>query len=158
MPSILVPTDKKGVSCALHYKSLGPENFVPPLLHMEMGMVNQVWEHLEEWIDDKVENVPPDEKAARLSLLDAQECLERATREKEDAKITVSVEIRQKKGEVKTLQRERKRKDIANDVKVELDARITLLQAIIKEQEGLEKRINDSFKDAQGLVKSSKKN
>jgi len=153
----LQPTDKKGVSCALHYKSLGPENFVPPLLHMEMGMVNQVWEHLEEWIDDKVENVPPDEKAARLSLLDAQECLERATREKEVAKITVSVEIRQKKGEVKTLQRERKRKDIANDVKVELDARITLLQAIIKEQEGLEKRINDSFKDAQGLVKSSKK-
>ena len=46
----------------MHYKSLGPENFVPPLLHMEIGMVNQVWEDMEGWIDDEVEVVPEDER------------------------------------------------------------------------------------------------
>ena len=53
-----------GVSCAMHYKSLGPENFVPPLLHMEIGMVNQVWVDMEGWIDDEVEVVPEDERTA----------------------------------------------------------------------------------------------
>jgi hypothetical protein len=100
----LQPTFKKGVTCAMHYKSLTPENFVPPLLHMEMGMVNQVWEDMEAWIDDVVEVVPEDEKAARKSLLDAKESLERATKQKDEAKITISVEIKQKRGEVKTLQ------------------------------------------------------
>jgi hypothetical protein len=32
----LQPTFKKGVSCAMHYKRLGPGSFVPPLLHMEI--------------------------------------------------------------------------------------------------------------------------
>jgi hypothetical protein len=123
----LQPTFKKGVTCAMHYKRLIPENFVPPLLHMEMGMVNQVWEDMEAWIDDVVEVVPEDEKAARKSLLDVKESLERATKQKDEAKITISVEIKQKRGEVKTLQCERQRKGIANDVQQEIHARITLL-------------------------------
>jgi hypothetical protein len=71
---------------------------------MEMGMVNQVWEHMEGWIDDVVEVVPKDEKTAQKSLLDVRESLERATKQKDEAKITISVEIKQKRGEVKTLQ------------------------------------------------------
>ena len=31
------PNERKGVSCAMHYKSLTPDNFVPPLLHMKWG-------------------------------------------------------------------------------------------------------------------------
>jgi len=86
-----------GVSCAMHYKSLGPVNFVPPLLHMEIGMVNQVWEDMEGWIVDAVKAVPEDERAACTSLLDAKEKLDEATRAKDAAKITISVEIREKK-------------------------------------------------------------
>jgi hypothetical protein len=47
--------DKKGVSCAQHYKCLTPEDLVPPLLHMEIGMVNQVWDDFQTWIDNDVE-------------------------------------------------------------------------------------------------------
>jgi hypothetical protein len=36
----------------MHYKSVGPERFAPPLLHMEMGMVNQAWYTFEDWIDE----------------------------------------------------------------------------------------------------------
>jgi hypothetical protein len=46
----------------MHYKSLAPENFILPLLHIEIGMVNQVWEVMEGWIDDEVEVVPEDER------------------------------------------------------------------------------------------------
>jgi hypothetical protein len=75
----LQPAFKKGVSCSMHYKSLAPENFILPLLHIEIGMVNQVWEVMEGWIDDEVEVVPEDEKAARKSLLDAKENIYEAT-------------------------------------------------------------------------------
>jgi hypothetical protein len=56
--------DKKGVSTEMHYKNLGPEHIVPPLLHMEMGLVNTTWEDFEQWVDDTVEIVPPYEKDA----------------------------------------------------------------------------------------------
>ena len=34
-------------SCERLYKCLGPDNFLPPLLHLEISMVNQAWEGLE---------------------------------------------------------------------------------------------------------------
>ncbi len=63
----LKAVDKKGVSCAMHYTSFTAQDFVPPLLHMEIGMVNQVWDNLEQWIDDVVEMVPPHEQEAKKS-------------------------------------------------------------------------------------------
>jgi len=70
----------------MHYKSLTPDNFVPPLLHMEMGMVNQVWEDFENWIDDKVELIPIEEKLVRTTLDESRERLRIASSEKDDAK------------------------------------------------------------------------
>jgi hypothetical protein len=46
----------------MHNKNLAPEKFILPLLYMEIGMVNQVWEDMEGWIDDEVEVVPEDER------------------------------------------------------------------------------------------------
>jgi hypothetical protein len=37
----------------------------PPLLHLEIGMVNQAWEAFEGWVDDVIEVVPPIEKDAQ---------------------------------------------------------------------------------------------
>jgi hypothetical protein len=56
------PTEKRGVTTAMHYKKLGPDNSVLPLLHMEMGLVNQVWEDFENWVDDNIKMIPMDEK------------------------------------------------------------------------------------------------
>jgi hypothetical protein len=58
------PTDKKGVSCEMQYKSLTINTFVPPLLHLEMGMVNLVWDDFELWIDNDVEMIPSHEQEA----------------------------------------------------------------------------------------------
>jgi hypothetical protein len=35
-----------------------PDNFVPHLFHLEIGMVNRAWEAFEEWVDVIVEGVP----------------------------------------------------------------------------------------------------
>jgi hypothetical protein len=58
---------------------------------------------------------------------------------------------------VKTLQCEHRWKDITNNVRQEIHARITLLSAIIKEQVQMEERIKDSFKIVQGAYKECKK-
>jgi len=123
----------------MHYKTLGPDHFVPPLLHMEMGLVNQVWDNFESWVDDVVEQVPVDEKAARVALFEAQEKLAEATNNKESAKKTISIEIRQKNAEVKRLERELRRRDITVQVRQELYARFALLTAFVKENEAIEK-------------------
>ncbi len=67
---------------------------------MEMGLVNQVWDDVETWIDDEVERIPIDEKTAHKSVLDAKERLDTALKEKEDAKNTICIEIKQKNAEV----------------------------------------------------------
>jgi len=91
--------------------------------------VNQVWDNFESWVDDVVEQVPVDEKAARVALFEAQEKLAEATNNKESAKKTISIEIRQKNAEVKRLERELRRRDITVQVRQELNARFALLTA-----------------------------
>ncbi len=82
----LQPVDKKGVSTPIHYKGLTIDNLVQPLLHMEMGMVNQVWDDLEDWFDENVGVIPSDEISAGNELADAKERLDVAHNNKEEAK------------------------------------------------------------------------
>jgi hypothetical protein len=51
---------------------------VPPLLHMEIGMVNHAWDDFEQWIDDAVEMVPPHEQDARKLVVATKQNLEAA--------------------------------------------------------------------------------
>ncbi len=78
----LTAQDKKGVSSAMHYKSLTPKNFVPPLLHLEIGMVNLVWDSFENWIDNVAEMVPPLEQDARRKLREEEKNSMMSLREK----------------------------------------------------------------------------
>jgi hypothetical protein len=73
----MTPAEKKRVATEMHYASLTPQNFVPPLLHLEIGMVNQGWDDFEKWIDNVVEVIPQSEKDARKKLAEANELRER---------------------------------------------------------------------------------
>ena len=95
----LTPMGKRGVSIAVHYQTLSPINFS----HMEIGMVNQAYEHFKKWVDDVVEKILEDEKAARSRVHYSMEILKERTREKEEGRKTVSVEIMQKNVEIKEL-------------------------------------------------------
>jgi len=78
----LTAQDKKGVSSAMHYKSLTPKNFVPPLLHLEIGMVSLVWDSFENWIDNIAKMVPPLEQDARRKLREEEKNSMMSLREK----------------------------------------------------------------------------
>ena len=93
MRNRLGPTDKRGVTTEMQYKEIGPEHFVPPLQHMEMGMVNQSWDMFEDWIDDTVKIIPPHEKETQKQLTDAKEKLKKAAKEKEEFIKTSSIEV-----------------------------------------------------------------
>ena len=114
----------------MHYTSLTPQDFVPPLLHMEIGMVNQVWDHLEQWIDNVVEMVPPHEQEARKKLKEVAEQLAIALSEREEKEKNNNIEKREKSAEVKLLKSElRKSKD--DTERNELSTRIILLEALV---------------------------
>jgi hypothetical protein len=84
-------------------KSLTPQDFVPPLLHIEIGMVNNAWDGFKQWIDDMVEMIPPHEQDARKKLDESRQKLDEALAERSEVEKTINIEIREKSGEVKRL-------------------------------------------------------
>jgi hypothetical protein len=74
----LKPTDQGD----RHDEYLGPQHFVAPLLHLEIGIINQLWEAFDEWVGGVVEITPPTEKDARKKVLFDIGQLNLATEEK----------------------------------------------------------------------------
>jgi len=68
----------------MQYKSLTVDDFVPPLLHLEMGMVNLAWDAFELWIDNDVEMIPPHEQDVCQKVLEAARQLDVATTKKKE--------------------------------------------------------------------------
>jgi hypothetical protein len=130
----LKPIDRKGVTCERHYKCLGPQNFVPPLLHLEIGMVNQALDAFEDWVDDAVEIIPPHEKDARREVLVTKEKPAIALENKKEADATINIEIREKSGEAALIKAQLRRKDLENSRREELKVQLTLLETFINEQ------------------------
>jgi hypothetical protein len=56
----------------MHYTSLTPQNFVPLLLHPEIGTVNLLWDSFELWIDNIAETNTPLKQDARKKLTEAE--------------------------------------------------------------------------------------
>jgi hypothetical protein len=144
----MTPAEKNGVVTEMHYASLTPQNFVPPLLHLEIGMVNQAWDDFEKWIDDVVEVIPQCEKDARKKLAEAFELRERAASEKKRADQEFNIEIREKNAELKILKAQLKRKEISLPEKNELQTWVTLLNSCIQEQKDILTELKKKSKEA----------
>ena len=153
----MTPADKKGVSTEMHFQCLTSQNFVPPLLHLEIGMVNQMWDNLVEWIDEEVEINPLQEKEARTKLKSALEERDNAKAEKKDSEKTVEIEIREKNGEIKALKAALRRKDISSDEKQQVNMGLTLLQTFISKQKEHLKTLKDNLKLTEDKVSECKK-
>jgi hypothetical protein len=153
----LQPTNKKGVSTAVHYKSLTPLDFVPPLLHMEIGMVNQAWESFQKWMDDYVEKIPVDEKIARDSVAKAKEMVEEKAREKDQTSKNLSIEVRGKNPLVKSMKGELKQGRGNPILQQDIQTSITLMESLVKEQKEVEKKVREAYKEAQNEYSSCKK-
>ena len=58
----LAVNECKGVSTEMHYPGICPQQYVPPPLHIEIGLVNDVWNNLCEWIDKYAEHIPENDR------------------------------------------------------------------------------------------------
>ncbi len=151
------PSYRKGVTCERHYKCLGPQNFVPPLLHLEIGMVNQAWDAFEDWVDDAVKIAPPHEKEAHMEVLDTKERLAIALDDKKEADATINIDIHEKSGEAASIKAQLRRKGLENSRREELKV-ITLLETFINEQRNQIKKFKEEVKKIQLDHAEAKKN
>lgn len=137
----------------MHYKSLTPQNFVPPMLHLEIGMVNLVWDTFELWIDNVAELIPPLEQDTRKKLIEVERNLFDATEQKKEADRTVNIEIREKNAEIKALKSElKKTKHTEHERKLDLQTWIQLLTAFVDECKSQFARCKENVKDCQKQV------
>jgi hypothetical protein len=127
----LKPMDRKGVLTKRHYNCLGFENFVPPLLHLEIGMVNQCWESFEEWVDKVVEIVPPIETDARKQVEAAKNLLAEAEDDKKRCEATINIELYEKSGAATLIRSQLRRKNMDAAHREELTMQLTLLDTAI---------------------------
>ena len=68
---------------SMHYPNIEPEDFIVPILHTEMGMVNKCVGHLKNWMDNDVEQIPQEELDARKEV-DSEKAVMSALREETD--------------------------------------------------------------------------
>jgi hypothetical protein len=138
--------DRKGVSCERHYRCLGPQNFVPPLLHLEIWMVNQAWEKFKEWVDDVVETVLPIERDERKQVQDTKEKLALATENKKQVDATINIELWEKSGTATLIKANLCRKNLDSTQIEELKVQLTLLDAFTTDLKQQMKVIKENLK------------
>jgi hypothetical protein len=112
---------------------------------------------LEQWIEDKVEIIPLQEKEARKKWKEALEDLNVASSEKKEAERTINIEVREKNTEVKVLKTQLKRRLMNDAERNKLNTRITLLLTVIDEQKKLLKTSKERLKSSEEKVASSRK-
>ncbi len=121
-----------------------------------MGMVNLVWDDFELWIDNDVEMIPSHEQEARRKVSEASTLLDVAVAERKEADSTITIDIRQKKAELKVLKSELRRDQNPESIQ-NLHTRIALLETFISEQTNAMKRLKDNVKNCQDQLSSWKK-
>jgi hypothetical protein len=75
-----------GVKEEMHYTEISPQLFVCLPLHIEIGLVNKVWEELCLWVDQECELLSDEEIEARQMAALANQMYEESMREQERLK------------------------------------------------------------------------
>jgi hypothetical protein len=83
----------KGVSAGMLLDGVEPEDYIFPVLHDQMGLVNKSLEHLLSFSELHIEKLPDGHTQTRKELLDAQEARESATADKKSFNETDKVRL-----------------------------------------------------------------
>jgi ElaB/YqjD/DUF883 family membrane-anchored ribosome-binding protein len=127
------------------------------LLHLEIGMVNHLWDEFKEWVDNVVEVVPSIEQDARKQVQDAKDKLDLAMEQKKQADATINISIREKSGTVILIKAQLRRRNLENERKNELQMQLMLLNTFICNLKEQLKYCKDNFKSCQMNRAESKK-
>jgi hypothetical protein len=83
-----------GVKEEMHYKEISPQLIVCPPLHMEIGLVNKVWEELCLWVDQECEILSEGEIEAKQMAALANQIYAELMREQERLKGDVVIGLK----------------------------------------------------------------
>ncbi len=119
-----------GVKEEMHYKEISPQLFVCPPLHMEIGLVNKVWEELCLWVDQECELLSDEEIGARQMAALANQMYEESMREQDRLKGDVAIGLKADKVSLKQLQQQLKRARDETD-KSDLLQQVNLIKNIV---------------------------
>ena len=114
----------------MHYKDISPQLFVCPPLHMEIGLVNKVWDELCLWVDQECELLSDEEIEARQMAALANQMYEASMREQERLKGGIAIELKADKVSLKQLQQQLKRAQDETD-KADLLHQLNLIKNIV---------------------------
>jgi hypothetical protein len=87
-----------GVKDKMHYKEISPQLFVCPPLHIEIGLVNKIWEELCLWVDQECELLSEEEIEAWQMAVLANQIYEESMREQERLKCDVAIRLKSRQG------------------------------------------------------------
>jgi uncharacterized membrane protein len=102
--------ERKGVPWERHYYSLGPQNSILPLLHLQMGMINQAFVSFEAWVDDCVAVIPLAEKETQKEVEDAICNHNLALKGKRESEATINIALQEKNVTVNVIKAQLQRK------------------------------------------------
>ena len=143
-----------GVIESMHYPNIEPEDFIVPILHTEMGMVNKCGAHLKDWMDEYVEQVTEEELNARKETDSERAVLSALKEEMEQHDLAMHLQVSELRQEAKELRKhlnqEKKRRPVVNE---------NTIQEVNEELKSIQVEINmlqDENLDWKEAVKLSK--
>ena len=93
----------------MHFSNISPQNFVCPLLHLTIGLVDKIWSEMIEWINDTLENIEEMEAKERESLRITNTMLKNTLKKVDETDKTTSIKIKHHKVQRKQIQKELKK-------------------------------------------------
>jgi DNA gyrase/topoisomerase IV subunit A len=153
------PKDKKGIVSSPLIPFIQPQDYIFPLLHFEIGAVNNVLDSLRIFLEDQVEIISDTEKVARNRVITADVAYTRLKDSVQEAHATVAIQqLRlQKAGLSQTLRQRGLTEERIGSLVAErrqIDERIAALQA---QKESLEKELGQKRKSLSDARKELKK-
>ncbi len=153
------PKDKKGIVSSPLIPFIQPQDYIFPLLHFEIGAVNNVLDSLRNFVEDQVEIISDTEKVARNRVITADVAYTRLKDSVQEAHATVAIQqLRlQKAGLSQTLRQRGLTEERIGSLVAErrqIDERIAALQA---QKESLEKELGQKRKSLSDARKELKK-
>ena len=145
--------------------NISPEWFIIPVLHIMIGMVNDLWVFIRSFIDNKIELVSEEEQRKRVEKVELSEVYDslhadynQFKEEREAEEKQIKKDLRETKKTITAVNNKLKKKRITIERKVELRSELNALTTLVK---NLEKEVDEPMKRCvpkKATVDEAKKN
>jgi len=138
----------KGVSAHMLMDGVEPEDFIFPVLHDQMGLVNKSLDHLLTFAEKFIERLPPGHAEMRQELINAEKVLAKAKEDKEGFVATGKVRMEALKSRLKSNPGEALATEICDEIS-QLEDEKARLDKNVGDAKKREQKAKEKYKDMQ---------